>query len=168
MFRSLPCNQIQPFVCPLWRSRFAGTIGRVLCLSCLHNMHRLSLGLGGPHAVSDLALVGVRRAAELTCAAEAQRATVLNGGNNAATLDALIKLEGEARRAVRALGLKLNATKPHRRPDFAAVLCQSPVGSIARRCLTASRATGAQFSTGRSTHSAWCRARGDGQGAALT
>ena len=69
--------------------------------------------LGGPHAVSDLALVGVRRAAELTCAAEAQRATVLNGGNNAATLDALIKLEGEARRAVRALGLKLNAAKPH-------------------------------------------------------
>jgi hypothetical protein len=69
--------------------------------------------LGGINAVSDLALIAVKRAAELTAAAEITRAAVLNGGNNAATLDALIKLEGEARRSVRALGLKLDAAKPH-------------------------------------------------------
>lgn len=70
-------------------------------------------GLGGQDAVSDLALVGVRKAAELTVAAEAARAAVLNGGGCAADLDMLVKLEGEARRAVRALGLKLDVAKPH-------------------------------------------------------
>ena len=58
-------------------------------------------------------LVAVRKAAELTVAAEMARAAVLNGGSNAADLDVLIKLEGEARRAVRALGIKPDATKPH-------------------------------------------------------
>lgn len=66
-------------------------------------------GLGGPDDVTDLALVTVRKAAELTVAAEAARARVLNGGTCAADLDMLVKLEGEARRAVRALGLKLDA-----------------------------------------------------------
>jgi hypothetical protein len=59
----------------------------------------------GPEA-GDLALVTVRKAAELTVAAEAARARVLNGGTCAADLDMLVKLEGEARRAIRALGLK--------------------------------------------------------------
>jgi hypothetical protein len=68
--------------------------------------------------VSDLTLVAVRKAAELVTAAEAARARVLNGGTSetdricAADLDMLVKLEGEARRAVRALGLKLDAAKP--------------------------------------------------------
>jgi hypothetical protein len=62
----------------------------------------------GPEA-GDLALVTVRKAAELTVAAEAARARVLNGGTCAADLDMLVKLEGEARRAIRALGLKLDA-----------------------------------------------------------
>jgi hypothetical protein len=70
----------------------------------------------GPDAVSDLALVSVKRAAELIVCAEAARAAVLNGGSNAATLDALIKCEGESRRAVRALGLKLDAAKPGASP----------------------------------------------------
>jgi hypothetical protein len=63
--------------------------------------------------VSDLALVAVRRAAELTVAAEMARAAVLAGGSCAADLDMLVKLEGEARRATRALGLKLDTAKPH-------------------------------------------------------
>jgi hypothetical protein len=37
------------------------------------------------------------------------RANVLNGATTATDLEVLIKLEGEARRAVRALGLKTNA-----------------------------------------------------------
>jgi hypothetical protein len=61
--------------------------------------------LGGRAAVSELQLVGVRKAAELTTAAEAMRARVL-AGDPAVNVDALVKLEGEARRAVRALGIK--------------------------------------------------------------
>jgi len=61
--------------------------------------------LGGRSVVSELQLVGVRKAAELTTAAEAVRAKVL-AGDSTINLDALVKLEGEARRAVRALGIK--------------------------------------------------------------
>jgi hypothetical protein len=68
---------------------------------------------GGREAVGELTLVSIRRAAELICTAETVRAMVLNGGSNAATLDALIKIEGESRRAVRALGLKPDSAKPH-------------------------------------------------------
>jgi hypothetical protein len=73
-------------------------------------------GLGGRDAVTDLTLVTVRKAAELTVAAEAARAAVLAGGKCAADLDMLVKLEGEARRAVRALGLKIDAAK-HTKPE---------------------------------------------------
>jgi hypothetical protein len=69
---------------------------------------RMFIAAIGPEA-GDLALVTVRKAAELTVAAEAARARVLNGGTCAADLDMLVKLEGEARRAIRALGLKLDA-----------------------------------------------------------
>ena len=65
-----------------------------------------------PDAVTDLTLVTVRKAAELIVCAEAARAAVLAGGSCAADLDMLVKLEGEARRTVRALGLKLDAAKP--------------------------------------------------------
>ena len=61
----------------------------------------------------DLVLVAVRKAAELTVAAEMARAAVLNGGACAADLDMLVKLEGESRRAVRALGIKVNFARPH-------------------------------------------------------
>jgi hypothetical protein len=69
-------------------------------------------------AVNPLMQVAIRKAAELTAAAEMARATVLDGGNNAATLDVLIKLEGEARRAVRALGLKPDAVKSRGSTSF--------------------------------------------------
>jgi hypothetical protein len=76
---------------------------------------RMYMDAIGPEAVTDLTLVAIRRAAELTVAAEIARARVLNGGTNeadricAADLDMLVKLEGEARRAIRALGLKIDA-----------------------------------------------------------
>jgi hypothetical protein len=66
--------------------------------------------LGGRAAVSELQLVQVRKAAELTTAAKAVRARVL-AGDATADLDALVKLEGEARRAVRALGIL--SSPPH-------------------------------------------------------
>jgi hypothetical protein len=67
--------------------------------------------LGGRAKVSELQLVAVRKAAELTAAAEAVRARVL-AGDATADLDALVKLEGEARRAVRALNIE-SGPPPH-------------------------------------------------------
>ena len=66
--------------------------------------------LGGRAAVSELQLVQVRKAAELTTAAEAVRAPVL-AGDAAMDLELLVKIEGEARRAVRALNLKTVAKR---------------------------------------------------------
>jgi hypothetical protein len=56
--------------------------------------------LGGPGAVSDMALVTVRKAAELTVVAETVHAEMLSGHVVDPTV--LVRLEGEARRAVRA------------------------------------------------------------------
>jgi len=75
--------------------------------------------IGGRAAASELALVQIRKAAELTCAAEAMRARVL-AGDPAVSVDALVKLEGEARRAVRALGIKSGA--PAKGPGLAEYL----------------------------------------------
>ena len=57
-----------------------------------------------PFGVNDLTQVMVRRAAELTVAAEVVRAGMLTGNQN--DIAGLIKLENAARRAVLALGLK--------------------------------------------------------------
>jgi hypothetical protein len=59
----------------------------------------------------------VRKAAELTTAAERLGARVL-AGDAAMDLELLVKMEGEARRAVRALNLK---TAAKRGPTFAEV-----------------------------------------------
>jgi hypothetical protein len=67
---------------------------------------------GGLDVCSPLTILAIKRAAELTTAAEEARARVLNGDNNAAALDCLVKLEGEARRATRALGIKVDSAKP--------------------------------------------------------
>jgi hypothetical protein len=71
--------------------------------------------LGGPDAVTDLTLVAVKRAAELTCASERARALILTSPSVLATdLEMLSRLEGAASRAVRALGIKDDAAKPSR------------------------------------------------------
>ena len=61
--------------------------------------------LGGPSVVNDLTQVTVRKAAELVVLAEATRAGMLNGV--VTDITALIRIEGEARRACRSLGLKI-------------------------------------------------------------
>jgi len=61
--------------------------------------------LGGADAVTDLQRIGIRKAAELTAAAEMLRARVLSG-DATADLGALVKVENAARRAVRALGVE--------------------------------------------------------------
>jgi hypothetical protein len=60
--------------------------------------------LGGKQVCSDLTLVAVRRAAELQAMCEMERANMLNG--KPTDMLALVRLEGVASRAVRALGLK--------------------------------------------------------------
>ena len=74
--------------------------------------------------MSELQLVQVRKAAELTTAAEAVRARVL-AGDAAMDLELLVKIEGEARRAVRALNLK---TAAKRGPTFAEVVARIAAG----------------------------------------
>jgi hypothetical protein len=61
--------------------------------------------LGGPSVVNDLTQVTVRKAAELVVLAEATRANMLNG--EPADMLALVRLEGVAARAVKALGLRI-------------------------------------------------------------
>jgi hypothetical protein len=61
----------------------------------------------GPEAVSDLTLVQVRKAAELVALAEAARAAALVGGLQ--DVVGLIRIENAAARAVRLLGLKVEA-----------------------------------------------------------
>jgi hypothetical protein len=70
-----------------------------------------------PFEVNDLTQVMVRRAAELTVAAEVVRAGMLTGNQN--DIAGLIKLENAARRAVLALGLKIEAPKTPRGLRFA-------------------------------------------------
>jgi hypothetical protein len=65
-----------------------------------------------PFGMNDLTQVMVRRAAELTVAAEVVRAGMLTGNQN--DIAGLIKLENAARRAVLALGLKVEAPKTPR------------------------------------------------------
>jgi hypothetical protein len=60
--------------------------------------------LGG--TPTDLQALHVRKAVELTATAEAVRAKVLAGDAGGANLELLVKLEGEARRAIRSLGIR--------------------------------------------------------------
>jgi hypothetical protein len=86
----------------------------------------------GPAAVTDLMMVTVKRAAELTVACEAARAAVLNGGANTTEIENLIKLEGECRRATKALGIKLDAKPAHipLRDQLAAEIAEGEDGEV--------------------------------------
>jgi hypothetical protein len=71
--------------------------------------------LGGPSVVvNELTQVAVRKAAELLVLAEATRAAMLNGAQ--IDITALIRIEGEARHACRALGLKFEPAPPKTTP----------------------------------------------------
>jgi len=62
--------------------------------------------LGGPDKVTSVQLTDIRRAAELTALAEETRGRALCEGIAAVDLQGLIRLEGAASRAVRAMGIK--------------------------------------------------------------
>jgi hypothetical protein len=67
--------------------------------------------LGGEQACSELTMVAVRRAVELTVTAEMTRAAVLTGSLKGLVIADLIKLENAARRAQAGLGLKIEPAK---------------------------------------------------------
>lgn len=62
--------------------------------------------LGGADKVTPVQLMDIRRAAELTALAEETRAKALCEGTGSVDLASLVRLEGAASRAVRALGVK--------------------------------------------------------------
>jgi hypothetical protein len=65
-----------------------------------------SAALGGAAALSEGQLIDIRKAAELTALAEAARARAMReGASGAGELTAMVRLEGMAGRAVRALNL---------------------------------------------------------------
>ena len=68
--------------------------------------------LGGAGAITALQLVDVRRAAELTALAEEARATALREGSAAVDISSLVRLEGAAGRAQKALGIKPGGAQP--------------------------------------------------------
>ena len=70
--------------------------------------------LGGPSMVNELTQVTVRKAAELVVLAEATRAGMLNVV--VTDIIGLIRIEGEARRACRSLGLKIEPVPPKTTP----------------------------------------------------
>jgi hypothetical protein len=78
--------------------------------------------LGGPSVVNAVQLTDIRRAAELTALAEETRGKALSEGAGAVDLASLVRLEGAASRAVRALGIKAgsNAPKPMSLADYIA------------------------------------------------
>ena len=67
----------------------------------------LTAAMGSPVSVVQASLI--RKVAELTVAAEALRARILAGETALAAFEQLTKIEGEARRTLRALGVE---TKP--------------------------------------------------------
>ena len=71
------------------------------------------LALGGPDRVSAVQMADIKRAAELGALAEATRSRIMRvGATGASELTALIRLEGTASRAQRALGIKPGASAP--------------------------------------------------------
>jgi hypothetical protein len=69
--------------------------------------------LGGPAALSEGQQIDIRKAAELTALAEAARARAMReGATGAGELTAMVRLEGMAARAVRALNIKAGAAQP--------------------------------------------------------
>jgi hypothetical protein len=73
--------------------------------------------LGGWPALSDTLAANVRKAAELTALAEKARADALRDGNATPTILLMVRLEGAANRAVRALQLeRRRPSEPGLRP----------------------------------------------------
>src|SRR5258705_3173845 len=102
-----------------WRSGGAATTNNPEALSRVshqaqtrrrHDLIRVFVdALGGRDAVSDVALMQVKKAAELLALAEMVRAKML--GDPGRDVTGLVRLEGHARRQLAALGIKSDVPK---------------------------------------------------------
>jgi hypothetical protein len=93
--------------------------------------------LGGEQACSELTMVAVRQAVELTVTAEVVRAGMLTG-NLQSDITGLIKLENAARRAVLALGIKVEKASTPRRARASLLPRRRRAGSSGSRQTAAS------------------------------
>lgn len=90
------------------------------------------VALGGLDRVSAVQMANVKRAAELIALAEATRARLMRAdATGAGELTALIRLEGTASRAQRALGIKLGTSEPM--PTLAEHLAKRAARALERR-----------------------------------
>ena len=106
-------------VSPKWRNGRAASTNNPEALSRVshqaqtrrrHDLIRVFVdALGGRDAVSDVALMQVKKAAELLALAEMVRAKML--GDPGRDVTGLVRLEGEARRTLAALGIKADVPK---------------------------------------------------------
>jgi hypothetical protein len=87
--------------------------------------------LGGWQALSEMATANVRKAAELSALAEQSRTTALRDGCVDAL--ALVRLEGAANRAVRALGLPEHKAREPAQESFAEVARRAQAAEQVRR-----------------------------------
>ena len=87
--------------------------------------------LGGASALSEGQLVDIRKAAELTSLAEQSRARAMRGIMNAGEISAMIRLEGTASRAVRALNIQQSAVRSNL-PSPAEYLAQRAIRHAAK------------------------------------
>jgi hypothetical protein len=72
-----------------------------------------TIAMGGPASLGPGQKIDVRKAAELTALAEAARARAMReGATGAGELTAMVRLEGMAARAVRALNIKPQTAQP--------------------------------------------------------
>jgi hypothetical protein len=79
-----------------------------------------AVGLGGWAALTDIQVAAVRRAAELAAIAETARARML-AGDQAVSLDDLVRVDAASDRALRRLGIKPGAPRSNE-PDLATYL----------------------------------------------
>jgi hypothetical protein len=89
--------------------------------------------LGGPASLSEGQRLDIRKAAELTALAEQARARAMReGASGAGELTAMVRLEGMAARAVRALNIKAGANQP-KAESFAEYVARKAAEKAARK-----------------------------------
>jgi hypothetical protein len=106
-----------PPVSPKWRNGRAAATNNPLALTGLsrqaqarrrHDLIKAFVNaLGGRDAVGEMAMLQIKKAAELLSLAESVRASMI--GDPTRDVTGLVRLEGEARRTLRSLGIKTEA-----------------------------------------------------------
>jgi hypothetical protein len=122
----MSCEQVMEATAPVpaglpkkWRNGRAAATNNPLALTGLsrqaqarrrHGLIKAFVNaLGGRDAVGEMAMLQIKKAAELLSLAESVRASMI--GDPTRDVTGLVRLEGEARRTLRSLGIKTEAAK---------------------------------------------------------